>query len=118
MKPHEITGSSSFRALNAAFFNSVAAGQARVAQPAEGRQSEDRQLARPAPGVGFRVCLIQRRRKLLDAHDNLPASCKPLVDAITAWLGFAADSDPALCWEYGQCQTTGQEGVIVHIETY
>lgn len=46
----------------------------------------------------------------------MPYALKPTVDAITAWLGFRADSDPRLHWQYGQQQTAGHEGIIVHIE--
>jgi len=38
----------------------------------------------------------------LDPHDNLPASQKHVVDAITTALGFRSDRDPALTWRYDQ----------------
>ena len=67
-------------------------------------------------GLAIRVTLIACRRRLLDAHDSLPFSFKPLVDAIAATLGLD-DGSPQLHWEYGQVRTSGEEGVIVKIET-
>lgn len=83
----------------------------------DGRSAgQDRGVESAARGVGFRVVLIQCRRRLLDEHDSMRFAVKPLVDAITSWLGFAHDNDPRLRWEYGQCQTQGEEGTIVKVE--
>lgn len=38
----------------------------------------------------------------LDPHDNLPASQKHVVDAITVQLGLASDRDPRVTWRYDQ----------------
>ena len=53
----------------------------------------------------------------LDAHDNLPAACKPVVDEIAAWLGLASDADPRVTWIYAQ-QRGGprQYGVRITLE--
>ena len=67
--------------------------------------------------VAVRVHLVQLRRRLLDAHDNLAFAAKPLVDAIAASLGVD-DADPRIRWEYAQAKTRGQEGVIVRMEVY
>lgn len=52
-------------------------------------------------------------RRLMDDHDNLRASMKPLVDAIAERLGVP-DNDPRLVWEYGQVQTS-RAGVLVRV---
>ena len=56
-----------------------------------------------------------RKRKLMDEHDNLKASLKPLVDAIAASLRLE-DKDPRLRWQYAQVKTTGTLGVTVTLE--
>lgn len=60
------------------------------------------------------VVLTRLGGKGLDGHDNLRAACKACVDEVTAWLGFASDSDPRLVWSYGQEPGTGW-GVRVEI---
>ena len=67
-------------------------------------------------GMGYRISLIAMLRRTLDS-DNLVGSQKPLRDAIAATLGLD-DADPRLNWEYAQVKTTGQEGVIVKIESH
>lgn len=93
----------------------LAGAPAQSAQPHQERPGSHPGVEGPARGLGYRVRLIQCRHRLLDSHDSLPFSVKPLVDAITAFLGFSADNDPALHWEFGQIQTPGPEGVIVSI---
>lgn len=66
------------------------------------RQGQDCQLDKSKEGVAFRVVIISIRRKLADAHENFRQGCKPLVDRITESLGFAADDNPRLQWEYHQ----------------
>ncbi len=51
----------------------------------------------------------------MDEHDNLKASLKPLVDAISASLGLE-DKDDRIVWQYGQTKTTGKPGVTVTLE--
>jgi len=116
MKLDEITGSKSFLARNATLLAALAAGAAARAEPGRRSQSPNCRLDRPTPRLGYCVTIIQCRHRLLDAHDSLPFSVKPLVDCVTEWLGYASDSDPALRWEYGQIETKGQEGVIVRIQ--
>ncbi len=70
----------------------------------------------PAVGVGFRISLVQCRHRLLDAHDSMPFSLKATVDEITRFIGYTADNDPRLHWEYSQTLTKGPEGVLVRIE--
>ena len=62
------------------------------------------------------ITLVQFRRRLLDGHDNLAFSCKPLVDAIAQSLRVD-DGDKRLSWKYEQLKTTGCEGVAVKIDT-
>lgn len=76
----------------------------RVQKPAGGTQ-----------GMGFRITCIAFRKRLLDAHDAVAYSFKPLTDAIAESIGLD-DADPRLSWQYGQQQTKGSEGVIVIIE--
>lgn len=62
------------------------------------------------------VTVVALRKRLMDGHDNLRFACKPIVDSLTALLGFDDDSHPALIWQYGQIQTFGPEGLMVHID--
>ncbi len=66
--------------------------------------------------VEVRVVLIAFRRKLLDEHDSLAFSFKPLVDEIAATFGID-DADPRLSWEFHQIKTSGETGCLVRIET-
>ena len=59
------------------------------------------------------ICLVGLRRVTMD-DDNFVGGCKWLRDAIAASLGVD-DGDKRLHWEYGQVQTSGQQGVIVMI---
>jgi len=72
---------------------------------------------RTDPEASPRVCvtLHVRSRKLMDEHDNLKASLKPLVDAIAASLGLE-DKDGRIVWQYGQTTTRGKPGVTVTVE--
>lgn len=38
----------------------------------------------------------------LDPHDGLPASCKPVVDAIAEAFGLKDDRDPRVTWRFAQ----------------
>lgn len=60
------------------------------------------------------VSLVALRRRLMD-DDNFIGSCKWLRDAIAATLGID-DGDPRIRFEYAQCRTDGQTGVLVKIE--
>ena len=44
------------------------------------------------PSTGT-IYLCRIGPKPLDAHDNLPASCKPVVDEIALWLGLDDDRE-------------------------
>ena len=72
---------------------------------------------RTDPVASPRVCvtLHVRSRNLMDEHDNLKASLKPLVDAIAASLGLE-DKDGRIVWQYGQTTTRGKPGVTVTVE--
>ena len=84
-------------------------------QPDQRSEGEDRKLEERQSRMGFRIGIVSVRKKLVDEHDNLRTGAKPLVDAITASLGFANDNDPRLTWEYGQVLGT-RCGTIVKIE--
>ena len=60
------------------------------------------------------VTLIAVRKVEAD-DDNNSHSLKPARDIIAAELGLD-DGDGRIRWEYGQCETRGQEGLIVKIE--
>lgn len=65
-----------------------------------------------------RVLLLRVAHRELD-DDNLTASLKHLRDAIADSLlpGLPAGrADAFFRWEYGQCETRGEEGVVVKIE--
>lgn len=75
----------------------------------------DRSLQEPAsrtPSLAIR--LVAFRHRLLDEHDAVAYSCKPLTDAIADTLGVK-DDDKRLRWEYSQIPTRGPEGTIVAI---
>lgn len=67
------------------------------------------------PGVAVWCHFIAMRRRLLD-DDNNVASFKPLRDAIAATLGID-DRDKRVTWKCDQCLTSGEEEVLVRIET-
>lgn len=84
-------------------------------QPDERRESQNCQLEDRPRSLGFRITIISIRSRLGDIHDNIRTGAKPLVDAITASLGFRDDSNPGLYWEY--YQIVGKpRGTIVLIE--
>lgn len=64
--------------------------------------------------MGLRITLIALRHRLLDAHDAVEYSFKPLTDAIATTVGLD-DADARLHWEYAQIKTTGTEGTLVVI---
>lgn len=94
----------------------VGAGASQSAKPVRRRQSQDCRVEGPAPRVGYRISLIQFRRRLLDEHDSMRFAVKPTVDNITRFLGYPSDDHPNLHWEYGQTLTKGSEGTAVKIE--
>lgn len=63
-------------------------------------------------GVEVEVCRSGPRK--LDAHDNLPSSCKHVVDAVAAWL-CVDDADQRVRWRYAQ--QAGPYGVLVSFHT-
>lgn len=78
---------------------------------------ENKELVQRQEGVAFCITIIVFGRKLMDKHDNLKSSVKPIVDSITAELGFRSDDDPLLHWQYGQVATDAETGCLVTIET-
>lgn len=81
----------------------------------KGSGGQDPELGSRPPRLGYRVVIVRVGKRELDRHDNLRTACKPLVDAITAQLGFKSDNDPALHWEYGQVVSDATPGCIVSI---
>lgn len=110
-------GSESYRKRNPHLFGAMGAVENPKRKPSQRGEGENRKSDCCDSGLAFRVCIISCRRRLVDEHDNLRTGAKPLVDAIAKTLGFADDADPRLHWEYAQVLTTGQQGVIVKIET-
>lgn len=104
-----------FRKLNPHLFAPVAGLQNPKREHNKRGESQNPKLDESSKSVGYRVGIISVRTRLVDQHDNLPQGCKQLVDAITATLGFASDSDPRLQFEYGQVLGT-KTGTIVKIE--
>jgi hypothetical protein len=94
---------------------SVGAVEGPKPKPDQGRKGQDPKLGSSSPSMVYRIGLCVVSNRELDAHDNLRSACKPLVDAITASLGYASDSDARLRWEYGQLVSNGRPGVIVSI---
>lgn len=71
--------------------------------------------ALPSRGLPCRVTLTRLSTGVLDAHDNLRASMKALVDGVADALGIA-DNDPRIHFFYAQekCKR-GQFGVRIEI---
>lgn len=107
--------SESIKRLNPDLF-----GLGRVAnperQPDRGREGQDSELGGRPESLGYCVTIISCRRRLVDEHDNLRTGAKPLIDCITASLGFASDGDKRLKWCYEQFRTEGEQGTIVKID--
>jgi hypothetical protein len=53
------------------------------------------------PALPCAITITRIAPRALDAHDNLPRSCKAVVDSIAEWLGVD-DSDPRITWAYAQ----------------
>lgn len=104
--------SESFKKANPHLFG-VRAIQTEITKPDQGCEGQDRKLEAGAQRLAFCVSLVVLSRRNMDAHDNLPFSCKPLVDAIAKSLGR---DDAEIEWEYEQARTRGQQGVMVKIE--
>jgi hypothetical protein len=84
----------------------------RSADPALDKKPRGRQEL--AGGMVIRCSIITCRHRLLD-DDNGIAGAKALRDAIAKMFGLD-DADPRIKFEYGQCQTNGEQGTIVKIE--
>jgi hypothetical protein len=87
-------------------------------KPAKARPLDDRPEKHQGgkEGVAIRITCVALRRRLLDGHDAVAFSMKPLTDAIARSLRMD-DADPRLSWEYSQLRTDGEQGVMVKIET-
>ncbi len=83
-------------------------------QPDRRRIAPQPNAAQAGSPIRVVVSLIALRRRALD-DDNHVGACKHLRDAIAASLRLD-DADKRLRWQYAQCETRGQEGVIVRIE--
>lgn len=67
------------------------------------------------PALPVKVMLTRCGPRPMDAHDNLPSSCKHIVDEIAEMYGVP-DNDPQIKWEYAQVKRK-EFGVIVRIES-
>lgn len=118
MNPTFANASETCKRLNPHVFGGAVGAVERDRAKPTALQALDSSVPQPTcrqNGVGIRVVLVSFRRRLLDAHENLPYAFKPLVDAIAASLGID-DADPRVSWEYHQCVTRGQTGCVVTIE--
>lgn len=68
-----------------------------------------------AQGPVVVVTMLALLRREFDAHDNLRAALKPLVDAIAGSLGVP-DNDRRVRWQYAQARTAGEPRVVVTVE--
>lgn len=64
--------------------------------------------------VAVIVTLVSCRRRIGD-DDSIAASLKPLRDGIADSLGLD-DGDARIRFEYAQCRTDGEQGVMVKVE--
>jgi hypothetical protein len=96
------------------------AGPVRASQPERDKRSqiEDSGVEAGKGGVesSYRVTLTVFRRRLCDNHDNARTALKPVVDNVTAWLGFKTDDHQNLYWEYHQEKTLGRCGTLIVVE--
>lgn len=95
----------------------VGAVEARAAKPTtvQALDGSKRQRKKSKGRVEVVVTLICCRRRIGD-DDSIAASCKPLRDAIANSLGLD-DGDARIRFEYSQCRTDGQQGVMVKIQS-
>lgn len=76
----------------------------------------------PIPFVFARVTLTRVSPRLLDSHDNLPASLKYIVDSIAEHLvpgkkTGRADDDSRILWEYKQEKGVGSVKIQIEYES-
>lgn len=98
------------------FYGPVREMETKKSKSHQGRAGQNSDVASGQGRGGFRIQLIQLRRRLLDGHDNMRSACKPAVDRITHRLGFTSDNDERIVWEYHQLRTAGEEQLLVVIE--
>jgi hypothetical protein len=115
--PFANSESNSFKRLNPHLFGAVGAVEAKKPEPTTAKTLErrDQKLKRGKVGVQVRVHLVAVLRRELD-DDNLVASFKCLRDHIASELGID-DADKRVEWKYHQLHTSGEEGVLVMLET-
>lgn len=65
--------------------------------------------------VAVLVTIIACRNRLCDSDNSGMGGNKALRDSIADSLG-ADDGSPAIAWQYGQVQTSGEQGTIVLIQ--
>ncbi len=65
------------------------------------------------PNLPLTITVTRVGPRPLDNHDNLPASCKYVVDEIARWVAVD-DRDPGYAWRYAQQH--GAWAVIIEIE--
>lgn len=58
-------------------------------------------VGRRSPALPVHVSIVRVGRRAMDVRDNLPGSCKHLVDALAAWCGVD-DADPRFDWSVVQ----------------
>ena len=69
-----------------------------------------------APAGLYRVTITRQGGKRLDPHDNLPMSCKAIVDGIAEAMGID-DGSPCIEWVYAQGSAPrGRHSARVRIE--
>lgn len=109
--------SESFKRKNPEFYPAHSYGirslETKVSKFDKWGEGQNTELEKGAALLAYRVSLVVLSRRLMDSHDNLPFSLKPLADAIAESLGV---DDSKITWEYGQVKTSGQPGVVVKIE--
>lgn len=90
--------------------------EARPAKPTavQALDSGKRQRKESKGRVAVVVTLVSCRRRIGD-DDSIAASLKPLRDGIADSLGLD-DGDARIRFEYAQCRTDGEQGVMVKIE--
>lgn len=82
-------------------------------EPDQRGKSQDSKLEKGEESLGYRITIISIRPRLADGHDNLRTGAKPLVDSVTAWLGFTNDADSRLQWHYEQFVGEPQSTIIL-----
>ncbi len=88
-------------------------GRALDAGPSPRQASRGRMASGGSPLL--RITLVSCRRRLITDRGNAVSGWKELQDCIARFFDLD-DEDGTIQWEYGQCETQGEQETLVRIE--